>query len=101
MPSSSSSTTSSPVRSTRLRDDFPSLPAKRQVPGWSPVPAKSRWETTVTSPASNPWAAVGSSNSNGNPQENVGSNLDDGADSNTSGKKKKGKQKQLLLHVGL
>ncbi|KAF8534030.1 hypothetical protein BDD12DRAFT_448342 [Trichophaea hybrida] len=91
-----------PATLTQQRDsdtrsnEFPSLPPKRQIPGWTPVQSRSRWETPQA-PNSNPWAAASGSGSSGQEQaENSGTDV-----YGNTGKKKKGKQKQLLFHVGL
>lgn len=71
-------------------DEFPSLPAKRQIAGWTPVQSKSRWDQTAA--PSNPWAAEGG-------EQQV---QDDGGEGSSGAqRKKKGKQKQMLFHVGL
>jgi hypothetical protein len=81
------------------KDEFPSLPPKKQIPGWTPVQSKSRWGEPPASPA-NVWGGVGNSQQQQQEEEEGGG--DGGGEAQGGvGRKKKGKGKQLLFHVGL
>ncbi|KAI5795115.1 hypothetical protein EDC01DRAFT_690152 [Geopyxis carbonaria] len=85
---------SSAPRAVR-KDEFPSLPPKKVTPGWTPVPnRRNNWDAPT--PQQNAWNP-GSSQE----QEQVQDNEKGDGGETSSGRKKKGKQKQILFHVGL
>jgi len=82
------------------KDEFPSLPPKKQIPGWTPVQSKSRWGEPQAPPP-NVWGGDGNSQQQQQAEEEGGEG--DGGEEvqGGAGRKKKGKGKQILFHVGL
>ncbi|KAA8909334.1 hypothetical protein FN846DRAFT_776407 [Sphaerosporella brunnea] len=89
-PKASSSSSSAGVVAGSRKEDFPSLPPKKMPANWTPITPRDRWGSA---PATNAWAP--------SPNAVAQEHEDEDTGAATNGRKKKGKQKQLLFHVGL